>query len=371
MDGMMENAAIASQIAEVIYEAATHGKDKLRYFAGEDAKAIYARQKEIWTEEMLKRNKTSVLRLKTIVEMQKSIKFKNGSWDVAAHINLPENFDENLKYRAIICVHPGSSVKEQTAGMYAKKLAEEGFISLTFDASFQGESGGEQRFKEDPATRVEDIKCAVDHLTTLDFVDDEKIGVLGICAGGSYASNAALTERRIKAVATISASNFSRAYKESLNPIEILEAVAKQRTAEANGVEPLIVNWTPNSADEAKEQGMNEKDLLECIDYYRTQRGNHPRSSNQLLFTSFGNTINFDAFHLADQLLTQPLLIIVGDRVGAFGSYRDGFELYNKAASNNKKIHVVKGASHYDLYDDPKATNEALENIVPFFTKNL
>ena len=303
--------------------------------------------------------------------MQKSITFKNRIWEVAAHLNLPENFDENLKYSAIICVHPGSSIKEQTAGYYGKKLSEEGFITLAFDASFQGESGGEPRFLEDPATRVEDIKCAVDYLTTLKFVDNEKIGVLGICAGGAYAANAALTERRIKAVATVSASNFCRAYKESLNPIQILEAVGKQRTAEANGAEPLIVNWTPNSAEEAKQQGMDELDLLECIDYYRTPRGNHPRSSNQLLFTSFGNTVNFDAFHLAEQLLTQPLLVIVGDRVGTFGSYRDGFELYNKATSKSKNIYVVKGSSHYDLYDKPKATSEALSQLIPFFKKNL
>jgi len=301
--------------------------------------------------------------------MQKSIKFKNKNWEIAAHLNLPDNFDENLKYSAIICVHPGSSVKEQTAGEYAEKLAKEGFITIAFDASFQGESGGEPRFLEDPATRVEDIKCAVDHLTTLDFVDNEKIGVLGICAGGAYSANAALTERRIKAVATVSASNFCRAYKESLDPI--LEAVSKQRTSEANGAEPLIVNWTPNSAEEAKEQGIEEMDLLECIDYYRTPRGIHPRSSNQLLFTSFGNTVNFDAFHLADQLLTQPLLVIVGDKVGAFGSYRDGFELYNKAASKNKNIFVVKGASHYDLYDEPQATSEALSQLLPFFKENL
>ena len=303
--------------------------------------------------------------------MQKSIKFKNRSWEIAAHLNLPENFDENQKYSAIICVHPGSSVKEQTAGQYAEKLTGEGFITLVFDASFQGESGGEPRLLEDPATRVEDIKCAVDHLTTMDFVDNEKIGILGICAGGAYSANAALTERRIKAVATVSASNFCRAYRESLDPIQILEAVGKQRTAEANGAEPLIVNWTPNSSEEVKEQGMDEMDLLECIDYYRTPRGNHPRSSNQLLFTSFGNTVNFDAFHLADQLLTQPLLIIVGDKVGAFGSYRDGFELYNKAASKNKNIYVVKGSSHYDLYDQPKATYEALLQLIPFFKKNL
>jgi len=300
----------------------------------------------------------------------RKVKFKNRNWDTAANLHLPDNFDETQKYSAIVCVHPGSSVKEQTAGLYAKKLAQQGFIALAYDASFQGESGGEPRYLEDPATRVEDIRCAVDYLTTLNFIDINRIGLLGICAGGGYAANAAMTEKRIKAVATVVGTNASRAFREG-NFLEILKTVSAQRTAEANGAEPMITQWTPNSAEEAKQMGMEEFDMLGAIDYYRTSRGEYPTSNNKLLFTSMSNLIMFDAFHLAEFLLTQPLLVIVGDKVGAFGSNRDGFELYNKAASKNKKIHVVKGASHYDLYDQPKETTEALDNLVPFFQENL
>jgi len=301
--------------------------------------------------------------------MQK-VKFKNRDWNIVANLHLPDNFDEKQNYPAIVCVHPGSSVKEQTAGLYAKQLTQQGFITLAFDASFQGESGGEPRYLEDPATRVEDIRCAVDYLTTIDFVDKNRIGLLGICAGGGYAANAAMIERRIKAVATVVGTNASRAFREA-DFLETLEAVSAQRTAEANGTTPMITQWTPNSAEEARQTGMDEFDMLEAIDYYRTPRGKYPTSNNKLLFKSMANLIMFDAFHLAEFLLTQPLLVIVGDKVGAFGSYRDGFELYNKAASKNKKIHIVKGASHYDLYDQPKATTEALDNLVPFFQENL
>ncbi|WP_317207356.1 alpha/beta hydrolase [Chryseobacterium gleum] len=300
----------------------------------------------------------------------KKIVFKNRNWNISGNLHLPDNFDETKQYTTIVCVHPGSSVKEQTAGLYAQKLADQGFIALAYDASFQGESGGEQRYLEDPITRVEDIRCAVDYLTTLDFVDKDSIGILGICAGGGYAANAAMTERRIKAVATVVGTNASRAFRES-NYLETLEAVSAQRTAEANGKEPMIVNWTPNSVKEAKKAGMDELDMLGAIDYYRTPRGEYPTSNNKLLFTSMSNLILFDAFHLAEFLLTQPLLVIVGDKVGAFGSYRDGFDLYNKAASKNKKIHIVKEASHYDLYDQPKAMSEALKNLIPFFKENL
>ena len=301
--------------------------------------------------------------------MQK-VSFKNRNWDVAGHLYFPENYDNTKKYPAIVCVHPGSSVKEQTVSLYANQLAKNGFVTLTFDASFQGESGGEPRFLEDPTTRVEDIHCAVDYLTTLNFVDNDRIGAMGVCAGGGYAANASITEKRIKAISTVVGTNASRAFREA-NPMETLKAVAQQRTAEANGAEKQINNWIPNSAGEAKQIGLEEMDLLEAIDYYRTPRGEHPNSCNKLLFTSMSNLIMFDAFHLAEYFLTQPLLVIVGDKVGGFGSYRDGFDLYNKAASGNKKIYIVKGASHYDLYDRPEAIREALEQIAPFFKENL
>lgn len=302
--------------------------------------------------------------------MQKSVQFKHKDWDVAAIMHLPQDFDDTQKYAAIVCVHPGSSVKEQTAGLYAAQLAQGGFVALVFDASFQGESGGTPRYLEDPASRVEDIRCAVDYLTTCSFVDVERIGILGVCAGGGYAANAALTEKRIKAVGTVAGTNAARAFGER-NPLDVLEKVAAQRTAEAQGAEPLIVPWIPNTPEEAQQQGISDADTLEAVDYYRTPRGNHPRSDNKLLFTSMELLITFDAFHQADTLLTQPLLVIVGDRVGSFGSYRDGYVLYNKAASQKKNLYIVKGAGHYDLYDQPAATGEAMEQLLPFYRENL
>lgn len=107
---------------------------------------------------------------------------------------------------------------------------------------------------------------------------------------------------------------------------------------------------------------------MEVVDYYKTPRGFHPSANNKRLFISDELIIAFDAFHLAEHLLTHPLFIVVGDRVGGFGGYRDGFDLLRKAASTNKNIHVVSGASHYDLYDQPKATAEALDKIIPFFS---
>ncbi|MEU9399658.1 alpha/beta hydrolase [Streptomyces sp. SID4985] len=309
--------------------------------------------------------------------MQKeSVRFKNRTWDVAADLRLPDGFDPAKKYPAIICAHPISSCKEQTSGsIYAERLTELGYVTLAFDASYQGESGGEPRYLEDPATRVEDFRCAVDHLVTLDYVDEDRIGVVGVCGGGGYAANATMTDHRIKALGTVVAANYGRIMREgNLTPdaaVEALEAIGKQRTAEARGADPVITTYIPNSPEEREKAGIGDVDIVNAVEYYRTPRGQDPNSPNKLRFSGLEAAMGFDAFHLAEVLLTQPLQIIVGDVPGAFGSYRDGFELFDRARSAKKDIFVVQGASHYDLYDQPKYTAQALEKLESFFAENL
>ncbi|MBC6003040.1 alpha/beta hydrolase [Paeniclostridium sp. NSJ-45] len=255
--------------------------------------------------------------------------------------------------------------------IYAKKLTELGYVTIVFDASYQGESEGEPRYIEEPAARVEDIRSAVDYLTTLDFVDENRIGVLGVCAGGGYAVNAAMTDKRIKAIGTVVGANIGRVYRESNDPIKTLEAIAKQRTAEARGDETMITNWIPKNQEEREQAGINDIDIIEAVDYYTTSRGQSPNSPNKLNFTSVASVIAFDAFHLAESLLTQPLQIIVGDVQGAFGSYRDGHELYNKAASKKKDLFILEGVSHYDLYDKEESVRKAIEKLDVFYKENI
>lgn len=263
-----------------------------------------------------------------------SVKIKNTYWDIAADVYFPPNFDATKKYPAIISAHPIGSCKEQTSGnVYGEALAKAGFVVIAFDASFQGESGGEPRYIEDPTLRVEDFSVVADYLVTLNYVDENRIGVLGICGGGGYSINAAMTERRIKAVGTITGANYGRVMREASggNPVAFLEAIAAQRTAEARGA-ALRVDQGLYPTVAAAQADHADIDPLEATEYYRTARGEKPNGVNKTLFSRNAVAVGWDAFHLAEVLLTQPLMIVVGSKPGGFGVYRDGFEIINRAA---------------------------------------
>lgn len=303
--------------------------------------------------------------------MKKSVKFKALYWDIAADLLFPPNFDENKRYPAIISTHPIGSCKEQTSGnVYGQALADAGFVVLVPDASFQGESGGEPRFIEDPSLRVEDYSYACDYLVTLPFVDEKRIGVLGICGAGGYSINATMKERRIKAVATVTGANYGRVMREFGDPIANLEAIAAQRTAEARGAALRVDQGLYPTYEMAKEAGA-DIDLLEATEYYRTSRGESANGVNKTLLSYNATAITWDAYNLAEKLLTQPLLVIVGSKPGTFGAYRDGFEIIRRAASQKKELVVIEGWSHYDMYDRPEPVKIALDKLIPFYQENL
>jgi fermentation-respiration switch protein FrsA (DUF1100 family) len=307
--------------------------------------------------------------------IKKSVTFKNGNLKMAGNLYLPEGMDESKKYSAIVCVHPGGGVKEQVAGLYAEKLAGQGFITLAFDASHQGESEGEPRLLEDPTARVEDVRCAVDYLTTLAFVNVEQIGALGICAGGGYAICAAQTEHRIKAVAGISSADMGgdldgvvkreRTVGTPEAKLAMLKAVAAQRTAEANGAKPMYLTYVPDSPEGFNENTYNL--MTEGYDYYRTKRGQHPNSPNKFLFTSFDKIAAFSAFSQIGTLLTQPLLLIAGTKADTRYASEQAYEMANCP----KELFWVEGATHIAMYDKPEYVKQAVDKLTEFFGKNL
>ncbi|KFX92481.1 hypothetical protein O988_07244, partial [Pseudogymnoascus sp. VKM F-3808] len=146
----------------------------------------------------------------------KTVSIPNIAWETSAVIYFPPNFDENKKYPAVVCAHPIGSCKEQTSGnIYGKAVAEAGFVAITFDASFQGASGGTPRFIENPEFRVSDFRHVVDYIQTLPYVSADRIGVLGICGGGGYAINAAMTDYRFQCCVGVTPVNFGRLSRES------------------------------------------------------------------------------------------------------------------------------------------------------------
>jgi uncharacterized protein len=300
----------------------------------------------------------------------KGVEFKkNDGITLAGNIYYPKGFNEGQKYPTIVVVHPGGGVKEQTAGLYAQKLAEEGFVTLAFDAAHQGASGGMPRFVDDPMKRVGDIYSAVDYLTSLPYVDAGRIGALGVCAGSGTTVKAAMTERRIKAIATVSAVDVGAATRKGWDGkapesalIETLDAVAKQRSAEAAGAAPVYVNYVPKLGDTTA-----PRDLQEAADYYLTPRGQHPNSTNQMLMTSISTLASFTGFEGADTYLTQPVLLVAGSEAGSLWHSQ---ELHATAASKDKELVIIDGATHMDLYDGEGA-DHAAGKLSPFFTRTL
>lgn len=298
------------------------------------------------------------------------VKFNNWGIEMAGNLFLPEAMESGKAYPAIVCASPAGAVKEQSSGLYAKKLAEHGFVTLAFDPSHQAESGGYPRYDENPYDRVEDIRAAVDYLTTLKFVDRDRIAAMGLCAGAGYAINAAITDRRIKVLVGVSGTDAGAVIRNGWTgeatteeKIKFLEMVSEERTAEANGAEPIFDNYVPENVSDDLPVTMKE-----AHDYYRTPRAQYPTSENKVRLTSMSNIYTFEAFHLIDELLTQPLLMIAGSKSDAlYVSER----AINRAASKVKELYIINGATHIDMYDRQPYVEEAIGKMTTFLKENL
>ncbi|MFQ2257322.1 alpha/beta hydrolase [Aeromonas dhakensis] len=304
-----------------------------------------------------------------------NLTYQNLGWQTAADLYLPPDFDEKKRYPAIVSTHPIGSCKEQTAGnVYAKGLAAAGFVVLVPDASFQGASGGEPRFIEDPAIRVSDIRFAVDYLQSLSYVDSDRIGAIGVCGGGAYTIHAGITDHRLKALVSITGVNYGRLIREGFaqfKPLELAQSIARMRTAQAQGDATEPADLLPASVAAATAAGITDIDVLEATEYYKTARGQQPHGATRQLMSFTGAAMGWDAFLHAEALLTQPLMVVIGDKAGGFGAYRDGWEIYGRAASTDKHIVVAEGWSHYDLYDKAEPVAIAMASLVPFFQRTL
>lgn len=285
----------------------------------------------------------------------------------------PKNIG-NKKLQAIAISGPFGAVKEQSSGLYAQTLAEKGFVTLAFDGSYTGESGGDVRNLASPEINTEDFSAAVDFLSIQNFVDKEKIGILGICGWGGMALNVAAIDTRIKAVATstmydmtkmmTTGYNFAPTSKEARQKTK--EDLAKQRIEDIkNGDFAKNVPGLPENPDENVPQFIRE-----YSNYYKTSRGFHKRSVNSN--GSWTNTtplsfMNFKLLSYANEI-NIPTLIVVGEKAHSKFFSDEAFE---QVGSKNKELYVVKGATHTDLYDGGKNNYIPFDKFEKFFKENL
>ncbi|NLR66321.1 alpha/beta hydrolase [Chitinophaga varians] len=300
----------------------------------------------------------------------RKVSFTSDGIKIAGNLYLPAMMDAAPR-PALVVSHPGTGVKEQTAGLYARLLAERGFITLAFDAAYQGESEGFPRGLENPSQRVEDIKSAVSFLSTLPEVDAGKTGVLGICASGGYGIMAAATDHRIKAVATVSGVDVGRMFrngadgKQSPDVIQqMLDLAAQDRRAVAAGKEEGSFPLFPETEEQAKAQG---RYAYEGWKYYCTSQGQHPRSAKTFTWSSVEHIAGFDAFRFVDMIAPRPLLIIAGSEADTLWMAQEAFSL----AKEPKALFIVEGASHTDLYHQEEAVIPAVDELEHFFNTKL
>jgi fermentation-respiration switch protein FrsA (DUF1100 family) len=306
--------------------------------------------------------------------MVQDLSIPRGPIQLAADLHLPDGFDPSELRPAVVLATPGSSVKEQIGANYASRLAREGLVALAFDPAHQGQSGGEPRDLEDPYRRGEDISYAIDALAGFPGIDPERIGVLGICAGGGYAVHTARTDHRIKAVGTVVAGNMGTSFRgPGFSPqgaAVALDGLAEARTREVAGGELGRVNWLPDTPQAAVEAGITDIDTTQAVRYYRTPRGGNEHSTNRRLSRSDSLLLGYDAFHLVEELLTQPLQVVLAGRRGNTGSYEMGMELWERAP-NPVDLLVVEGAGHYEMYDEPEYVEQAVMRLAGFYDRYL
>jgi fermentation-respiration switch protein FrsA (DUF1100 family) len=302
------------------------------------------------------------------------VTFKNQyKMDVAGHLFIPSNLDLKVKNPAIIVGHPMGAVKEQSANVYASNMAERGFITLSVDLSFWGESEGQPRNAVLPDRYAEVFSAAVDFLGTRSFVDRNNIGVIGVCGSGSFVISAAKIDPRLKAIATVSMYDMGAANRNALNHSqsleqrkEIIAEAAEQRYLEFTGGETKYTSGTVHKLDENTHPIQRE-----FYDFYRTARGEytpkggssktttHPTLSSNVKF------MNFYPFNDIETISPRPMLFITGDKAHSKEFSEDAY----KRAAEPKELYYVPNAGHVDLYDRLELI--PFEKLKVFFEKYL
>ncbi len=299
------------------------------------------------------------------------IHFFSEGTKVVGNLYLPKNYKKGQKLPAVVVIGPKGAVKEQTQSVYAKKISENGFITLVIDHRTYGESGGEPRHYENPYMKVEDgknaVKNAVSYIASLDIVDKSRMGALGVCNGGGFGLAVAIYDRRVKAYASVSGLfdlrsqiiNGKPGDKKRLSGIMKQSVDARQQYFETGEV-AYIKQMT--EADENSNQLRKE-----AAEYYLTPRGRVPNwGENRMVVMSRDTRRSFD---ITDQIavLPVPYLAIAGTKALTFGLSKIAYERANEP----KELFKIEGATHLDLYDIDEYVDQAVNKLSMFYSKSL
>lgn len=304
------------------------------------------------------------------VDHQK-VTFKN-RYGITLAADLYQPKDRGTKRLAALAVSgPFGAVKEQSSGLYAQVMAERGYVTLAFDPSYTGESGGSPRNVPSPDINTEDFSAAVDYLGTLPSVNRDRIGIIGICGFGGMGLAAAAVDKRIKAVVTTSMYDMSRAMAKGVNDSlskeqrgKLLEQMSQQRWVDAQKGSPAAgPRILPETLD-----GITDPVIHEFFDYYRTKRGFHrnsPNSNGAWTATGPFPFMNFPLLTYLEEVSPRPMLLIVGENAHSRYFSEDIY----KAAAQPKELMVIRNANHVDLYDRMEII--PFDKMNAFFKANL
>ena len=299
---------------------------------------------------------------------RKTVTYPNRyGFTVTGELYYAKDIDKNVKYSALIVGAPYGGVKEQGPCVYGNELAQRGFVVLTFDQSFMGESSGFPRHVSSPDIFVENFSAAVDYLGLQPFVDREKIGVIGICGSGGFALSAAQCDVRIKAVATLSMYDMNVASRLGMDEktVQAVKAqMARQRWVDAENGYPEYVPFFPEQPMDAVPVELEEPNA-EWFRFYALKRGHHPNARGGFTTTSNLAMMNFPLLDYIKEISPRPILFVMGDRAHS----RFFSENAYAAANEPKELYTVADAEHIDLYD--RVDRIPFDKLEDFFLKNL
>jgi uncharacterized protein len=301
------------------------------------------------------------------------VTYKLNGIEISANVYTPANFDPSKKYAAVVVAHPNGGIKEQVAGLYAQRLAESGYIAIAADASYQGASGGLPRNVDKPANRIEDIRGMADFITQYKGVSADRLGVLGVCGGGGYSLAAAQTDKRFKAVATLSMFNSGVVRRNGFmnSGVSTIQERMKQasdaRAQEAAGGKVLYAADSPMPTKE-EELAKIPYDLYREGYIYYGNTHKHPNSTFRYTMSSLLDLMAFDAAANME-LINQPLLMMAGSKADTY--YMTDAAFNRATGTKEKELFLIPGATHIQTYYVPEYVEMAVKKLNDFFGRFL